>query len=233
MTSREREPVGHGEGVELVEERHPHREIGVGEELDRLGVVRVGEEHGYVRLQRTVDQHVREGPRPLRLLPDDDARGVEVVGQRPALAQELGREDELIGSQSLAGGRDEPHGHRRLDHDEGVGVHGRDVADDHLHGRGVEGVALGVVVGRGRHDDDVGRGVRRTFGGEGDVEVTAREVGLELFVVDRARAPRQQVDTVGVDVDAGDVVLLPEQGGHGQPDVSEAHDDDVRHDDGS
>ena len=50
MISPEEQPVDHGEGVELVEVRDPHREVGVGEELDRLGVVGLGEQHGYVGL---------------------------------------------------------------------------------------------------------------------------------------------------------------------------------------
>ena len=106
---------------------------------------------------------------------------------------------------------------------------GRHVADDPLDGRGVEGVGLGVVVGRGRDDDDVRLGVRRGVVGEGDVEVAPARYSSScsswIGLVPRCSS----VDPVGVDVDADDAVLLPEQGGHGESDVPQADDDDDGH----
>ena len=58
--------AGHGEGVELVEVGHPHREVGVGEQLDRLGLGRIGEQDRHVpgnrALGRRIDAPILDTP---------------------------------------------------------------------------------------------------------------------------------------------------------------------------
>ena len=89
------------EGVELVEEGDPHREVGVGEQLDRLGLGAVGEQHRHVRLLGALDEQVGEGAAPLAAVADDDPGRVQAVPERPALAQELGAEDQVVGAEPL------------------------------------------------------------------------------------------------------------------------------------
>ena len=152
---------------------------------------------------------------------------MEVVVERLALAEELGREDDVVRPEAL------PHAHRVTDGDGGLDDHRRvrvdldDVADDALHGGGVEVVRHRVVVGR-RRDDDVLRTLVRLVlvEGEPQVEVTGREEGRDLLVVDRAPPGLEHLDPGGVDVEADDLVVPGEEDGHGQADVTGADDGD-------
>lgn len=87
-------------GIELVKIAHAHGEVRVGKELDGLGLRRVRVERGDVRLRRALLQQGREQAR-VRLrrraavrAADHDAARVQVIIQRPALAQKLRREQQ-------------------------------------------------------------------------------------------------------------------------------------------
>ncbi len=223
------EAAGEGEGVELVEVGDPHREVGVGEELDRLGLGGLGEEHGDVVGVGALDEQLGERARPLGVLADDDPRRVEVVVQRAPLAQELGGEDHVRDPQPLAHVLDVAHRHGRLHDHGGAGLDAVHVAHDGLDRAGVEVVGDRVVVGRRRDDHEVGAGVGLLrIGREGDVQLLLGQEARDVVVVDRALAPAQPVDPRGVEVEADDGVVPGEQHGHGQADVAEARDGDLR-----
>ena len=84
--------------------------------------VGLGEEHGDVVGVGALDEQLGERAGPLGVLADDDARRVEVVVQRPALAQELGGEDHVVDAQPRAYVLDVAHRHGRLHDHRGVGV---------------------------------------------------------------------------------------------------------------
>ena len=84
-----------GVGIELVEVSHAHGEVGVGEELDGLCLGTVAEQHRDILLDSPFLQQPGEGLGPLRMLAEDNARGMQVVVERPAFAQEVGREDQV------------------------------------------------------------------------------------------------------------------------------------------
>ena len=135
----------------------------------------------------------------------DDAAGIEVVVEGLALAKELGREEQVelvvlkfglveelqrILDEEAAG---VAYGYGALDDHDGVGVDAEDQVDDLLDVTGVEEVLLGIVVGGGCDDDEVGVAV-----GGGSVEgrlqvepdriagsVLACEVFLDVIVLYR------------------------------------------------
>ena len=106
MIWRGSRPWVSGEGVELVEEGHPHGEVGVGEQLDRLGLGAVGEQHRHVRLRATPRRSRSAKARPRSpAVADDDPGRVQAVPEGPPLAQELRAEDQVVGAEPLAPGR--------------------------------------------------------------------------------------------------------------------------------
>src|SRR3989338_3128892 len=72
-------PMGGRISVELVEVGYAHGKVGVGEELDRLGLCRVGKQGGDVLLDRTLLEQIGKGLGACGAFADDDARGVQVV----------------------------------------------------------------------------------------------------------------------------------------------------------
>ena len=83
-------------GVKLVEVADTHRKVGVCKELYRLRLRGVGEQHGDVRIKRTLGQ---ERSKQLSVLlrrhaalrsADHDAAGVQIVVKRLALTQKFG-----------------------------------------------------------------------------------------------------------------------------------------------
>ena len=113
--------VGQGIAVQFVEISHAHRQEGVCEQLDRLGLGRVGEQQRHVPVQRALRQKRRKPPPCLALVAHDDPAGMKVVVQRQPFAQELGREDDAL----EPGFRPHPVGeadrNRGLDDDRGGG----------------------------------------------------------------------------------------------------------------
>lgn len=68
-----------GIGVQFVEVGDAHREIGVGKQLDRLGLGGVGEQHGDILPDRALLEQLGKDFCAARTLSHDDARGVQVV----------------------------------------------------------------------------------------------------------------------------------------------------------
>ena len=87
--------MGCGVGIEFVEVGHAHGEVSISEELDRLGLGAVGKQCRDALLDRAFLKQPGKGLGPGGTFAHDDARGIEVVVQSAALAQELGREDEV------------------------------------------------------------------------------------------------------------------------------------------
>src|SRR5690606_21776833 len=91
-----------------------------------------------------------------RALADDDAGRVQVVMQRPPLAQELGREDDVVDAEALAGLGSETYWHRRLDDHRRRRIDRQYVLDDGFDGARVEVIGGRVVVCGSGDDDEVG-----------------------------------------------------------------------------
>ena len=104
-----RQPALGGIGVELVEEGHPHRQVGVGEELDGLGLGGTDEEHRDIGVNGPGSHEVGEEVGFGGVRPDDDPRGVKVIEQSLTFSQELGGEDDVKPGALLANALDEAH----------------------------------------------------------------------------------------------------------------------------
>ena len=227
-----------GVGVQFVEVADAQGEVGVGEELDGLGLGAAHEEHGDVFLEGSALDEFRKGAGGLLqrglIVPDDDAAGVQVVVQGLALAEELRGEDdarddhlEAAVGEALAVGELLPHvggvpdGHGGLDDHDGVRVDLQHQFNDLLHVGGVEEVLLGVVVGGGGDDDEVGAGVcGPAVEGGGKPEGLLRKVLFDVFVLDGTFAAVDLFYFLGDDVDGDHLVLLREERGDGEADVS-------------
>lgn len=230
-------------GVELVEVGHAQRQVGVGEELDGLGLG--GAQHELRDAHGAVGVHAlqlgglgalreqagellsgRDGLGVVLGRTDHDAAGVQVVVERLALTQELRAEEDFAVAQPLAQARGVADGDGRLDDDPGVRVHRAHRGDGGLDGAGVEEVPVRVVVG-GRGDDGV-VGTRVGLGhvhGGVQVELTLpslcfRQESLNLVVLDGRLVVVDLLDLLGNDVQRVDLVMLREQDGEGQADVA-------------
>ena len=236
-------------GVELVEVGHAQRQVGVGEQLDGLGLG--GAQHELRDALRAVGVHALElggvgalGEQAGELLgrgdgigivlrrAHHDAAGVQVVVERLALAQELGAEEDLGIAQPLAQARGVADGDGRLDDDPGVRVHRAHGRDGGLDGARVEEVPVRVIVG-GRGDDGV-VGTRVGLGHVGggvQVELALprlclRQEALDLVVLDGRLEVVDLLDLLGHDVQRVHLVVLREQDGEGQAYVAGTGDSD-------
>ena len=219
--------MGCGEGIQLIEEGHAHGEVGVGKQLDGLGLGAVGEQHGGVLFQSTFQQQVGKGAGTVGLFAHDDAAGVQVVVQGLAFAQEFGAEDKLVGMELRARCGGKAHRYGGLDDHDRLRGDLQHAADDGFDAGGVEGVGDRVGVGGGGNDDEVG-----AFIGPARVERGAQVEGfvgkeaLDVGVFDGRVAAVDLIDLGGVDVERDHIVMLCQQGGHGQADVAGSGDGD-------
>ena len=223
------QPVQLREGVQLVEVRHAHGQVGVREELHGLRLRGAHHQHRHAVVLGAVRQGPAERLRPgaeLLVLPrdpHDHAGRVQVVVERPALAEELRREDhpvEALGPLALG----VPDGHRGLDDYGALRVQLRDLGDHGVHGPGVEPVRLRVVVG--------GRGYYRVVGaralggvrGGAEVEPPGREGLADLPVHYGGPARVDRVHLGLDDVHRDDTVPPGEEGGEREAHVAGSDD---------
>ena len=216
-------------GVQLVEVSHAQREVGIAEQLDRLGLGGVQVQRRDILLYRAPLEKLREyvralhGIRPLLRRSHDNAGGIQVVVQRLTLAEELRREDNAVRvfRVLLVQSRSESDRHGGLHNHGAVIVHGEHLLDNAFHRRSVEIVLLRVVVSRGGDDHDVSRGVRRApVGGGGEAQRLFCEVLLDVFISDGRLSGIQKLHFFRNYVYCGDVVVLRQKNCHRKPDVS-------------
>lgn len=162
-----------------------------------------------------------------------DAAGVQVVVERPALAQELWAEEYLAIAQPLAKPRGIADGDGGLDDDPGIRIHRTHGGDGGLDGGSVEEVLIGIVVRRRGDDGVVGArvGLGHVYGGV-QVELALphlrlRQEALDLVVLDGRLVVVDLLDLLGHDVQRVHLVVLREQDGEGQADVAGTGDSDL------
>ncbi len=157
---------------------------------------------------------------------NDYAAGIEVVVEGLALAQELGAEQQIEFLHALllvfhiqrAG---IPHGDGTLDDHHGIGVHLQHSIDDGLHSRGVEEVLLRVIVRRGRNDYKLGIAVAGLLVEGGlEAEGPVGQIVLDVVVLDGRLLVVHEVNTLGDDIDSGDIIVLCQQSGDTETDIA-------------
>ena len=157
-----------GVGVKLIEIAHAKGEVGVGKELHGLCLGRPHEQSVDVLLHRALLQKSRKdmGGAVKARVPcrsaDYDAARVEIVVEGLALAEELRREYYVFRAVFSADTFGVSNRDGGLYHHNGMRVYLKNEFNDSLHGRGVEEVALAVIVGRRSYDDKLRVTVGRT-----------------------------------------------------------------------
>ena len=237
-------------GVELVEIRDTQREERVREQFDRLRLRRATDEFGDAHRaigvhslmllgRRTLRKQVREGVRGgdgrviIHRRAHDDARRVQVVIERMALAQELRGEDDLLVTGLLTQLRRVADRNRRLDDDPAIRVVFADRLDRGLDARRVEVVLLRIIIRRRRDDGVFGSSVRdRRIDGRLEIKVhravaLAVEEARDLGVHDRARALVEHRDLLRHDVERVYLIVLRKQQCDGQSHIAGAGDCDL------
>ncbi len=120
----------------------------------------------------------------------DDAAGIEVVIEGLALAEELGREEQVqllhaaLGVLQVEAARI-AYGDGGLDDHDGIGIDLEHQVDDLLDMAGVKIVLYGVVVGRGGDDHEVGISIGpAAVEGGGEQQRLLGQVALDIVVLD-------------------------------------------------
>ena len=85
-----------GVTVKLVEIGDAHGKVGVGIELDRLGLRRAGQPDFNIGILSRIPKQLGKDAAPLRLLPDYDPGRMQVIVKRFSFAQELRRKDKVL-----------------------------------------------------------------------------------------------------------------------------------------
>ena len=247
-----------GIGVQFVEITYPERQVCVGKEFHRLGLLHAHEQAGDVLFQGTLPKKHGKGMRRLlqiagRHVSDglvvpfvlilgtehlgeahDDARGIEIVVQGLALAQEFGREEQAeLPVRPTAAGEEFgilrvqapaiAHGDGRFYHHRCLGIYLQHQIDNVLYVVRVEEVLHGVVVSRCRYHHKVGISISRAaVQSGGKVKFPFRKVLLYIFVLYGGYAAVYLVHLLRYYIHGGHLVVLRQKGGYAKPDVSRA-----------
>ena len=225
-------------GIELVEVRYTQRQVGIGEQLDRLGLGGAHEEHGNVLLDGPLLDERGELMRGILqrgiVTAHDDAARVEVVVERLALAEELRREEDarhhdlhlavglpLAVREFLARMGSIAHRHGGFDDHHGVGIDLQHQFDHLLYVRSVEEILLGVVVRGGGNHHEVRVFVRGTpVQGCHELQRLFREILFDVFVLDGRNPVIDLFNLFRDDVHCHHVVALCEQGRNAETDIT-------------
>ena len=225
-----------GVGVQLIEVRHAQRQIGVGKQLDSLGLGEAHEQRVDVFLDSSLLQQPRKGVRGLhqarvvQVSADNDAARVKVVVERLRLAQELGAEYDVAAAEFFAHRHRVAHGNRRLDDHDGVGVVPHDKLNDRLDSRGVKVLGAAVVV-CGRGDDDKVRAAVRLCRVKcgGQFQFLFGQVFFNVFVPDRRFAPVDEINLGRDHVNRADLVVLRQQRCNGKSHIACSRNRNFKH----
>ena len=156
----------------------------------------------------------------------DYATGVEIVVQRLALTQKLGREQEVELLESTLCILDVQaagiaYGDGRLDYHYGIWIDLKHEVDNLLYMTGVKIVLNRVVVGRRRNHHKVGIGVCcLAVEGGCKVELFLGEILLYIFVLYRRDSLVELVHLLWYDVNSRNMVVLRHQYGYAQTHVA-------------
>ena len=151
----------------------------------------------------------------------DDARGIEVVVEGFAFAQKFRREQEVAAVEALAQLCGVAYGNSTFDYNDGAIIDAHHFAHHAFDGRGVEEVALHVVVRRSSDHYEVS--FRISFcsvEGGGQVKRFFGEIALDIFVSYRRLSAIHQVYFLCYDIHGGDFVVLRQENGDAQTDIA-------------
>lgn len=148
--------------------------------------------------------------------------GMQVVAQRLAFAQEFGAEHDLVAAQPRPHAVDKADRDGRLDHDGRLRIGGHRAGDHRFDRRGIELIGRHVIIGRRRHDHQIGPGERRIGIERGDqIERPLAQERLQFRIHDRRLEGVGLVHALGRNVHRHHGVILRQQHGIGQADIAQ------------
>ena len=223
-------------GIKLVEVADAHSEVGIGEELDGLGLGRMGDQGLDILILGALGKQICKHLCLLLLMvvgAHHDTAGMEVIVERLAFAEELRREDDIVDAVFLA------HTVRVADRDGALDDHQdhrvdlQHMLDCILNGARIEEVVLVVIVGRRGDDDQLGRLVGSVLvHGRGQVELALplerlAEEALDLIVLNRANELIEFVRLRRRSGYSSNFVVLCQQHGQRQTDIADTGNGDI------
>ena len=181
------QPLGFRIGVQLVKVGNSQRQIGVGEQLYRLGLCCPHNKGIRIFLQGPFPQQFGKNScrlhlfRVLRICPNDDPRRIQVVVKGFGLPQKFRAEQDALREILF------PHCRRngRFDDHNTAGIAAGGQPDNILHRGGIKAIGFAVIIGRRRNDDKIGCAVCRLgvqCGGE--VQGLVPQIFFNILVLD-------------------------------------------------
>ena len=221
------QPVSCRVSIKLVEVGNPHRQKGVGKQLDRLGLGAVGKQDRNILLDGPLPEQIRKDLCPLGALANDNSRRMKVVVERPAFPQKLRRKNKVLAAELLFGLLRIAHRHRGLDDHERIRIDGHYILDHRLDGPGVEVIGLRVVIGRRGNDDDLSPDIGLLLIQRGpEIKRLAAQIVLDLPVFDRRHLLVEHAHLLGKDIQRNNLIVLRQQDGVGKTYIAGTGDSD-------
>lgn len=221
------QPLHLGIGVQLVEEADTQRQIGVGKEFDGFGLGHPHEERINLLFYRPLPQQGGKGmgrlhqPGVVHIRSDDDPARIEVVVQRPALAQKFGRKNNIVRFHLLPNALGIADGDRTFNHHDRFRVDPLDNFDDGLHAGRIEEVLHRIIIRRCGNHDKVGNPIG-AFGIERRPQFQrfGFQVLLNLLIHNRRDAVIYFVDLLRNNIHGNDFMMLAQQRRNAQTDIT-------------
>ena len=234
-----------GIGVQLVEVADAERQICVDEEFRGLSLGSAHEKGvdnlfvGALLQKLGEDVGILSGVVGGFIVSDDDPAGIQVVIQGLGLAQELRAEQDVVVAELLADMLGVSYRNGRLDDDRRL-ILGRSVfcrlhdkLYDRFHSAAVKEVLLGIVVGRRCHNNKIRVSVSLSrVSGRLEIQLSRPLLRfskklLDILVLDLRFVVVELLHLLRDNVHCGDIVVLGEEYGEGQTDVTGSGDGDL------
>ena len=213
--------------IKFIEERHSQGEIGIGKQLDSLGLSIAHEQRIYIRFERSLLKHLRKNARSLHqtrvlhISSDYDSAWVKIVIKRLGLAEELGREHDIITVISLTNGCSKSNRNSRFDDHHCIRVILHDLLYHCLDSRGVKEILLRIVIGR-RSDDYIVciRISRSCIKSRSEIKIFFGKISFNILILYRQLPAVDHIDLFRHDIHSHHTMILRKQGRHRQTHIS-------------
>ncbi len=118
-----------GIGIEFIKKGYPHCQIGVGKQLDGLGLCAVGKQHRHIFLDCPFQQQIGKNLSPLGTLTHHDTRRVQVVVKGAPFTQKLRRENQVLTPQLFTQPSGKADRNSGFDHHHRIGIYRHHILD--------------------------------------------------------------------------------------------------------
>ena len=221
------QPAQLGEGVQFVEKTDAQSQIGVGKQLDGLGLAAAGHQQLHVLFLCPLLQKPGESVRLLRqhrvgkVRSHDNAAGIEVIVQSLPLPEEFRTDQNMAGRIFGLHGLGEAHGNRALNDHDGLRRIAQHLADHRFHHGGVECIFPRIEIG-GHGDDHIfspGIAILRVQSGP-KPQMRLIQIRIQIAILDGRNAPVEHVHLLRRHIHHAYGVMLSQQHCLRQPHIA-------------